>query len=96
MRLTHDSLAFPVGRPSPYVPLVDEPIFDSGKHLALEQPDHSATLQELGYSADEVNACASSFAYRMANALVTSLDTTLVRVESECGRRTRRYRQYRR
>ena len=66
MPLTDNSLPFPLGRPFPYLPLVDEPIFDSSKHLALGRPDHTATLQELGYSADEVNVCASSFAYSSA------------------------------
>jgi hypothetical protein len=29
------ALPFPAGRPDPYKPLVDEPIFDPAKHLAL-------------------------------------------------------------
>ena len=66
MPLTDNSLPFPLGRPSPYLALVDEPIFDPRKHLALEQPDHRATLQELGYSEDEANGCASPFAYSSA------------------------------
>lgn len=66
MPVANDSLPFPLGRPSPYLALVDEPVFDPSKHLALERPDHTAKLQELGYRADEVNACASSFAYSSA------------------------------
>ena len=36
MTATVNPLPFPVGRPSDYLPLADEPTFDAGQHLTLE------------------------------------------------------------
>lgn len=48
MRPTAEPLPLPAGRPSPYLPLVDEPVFEPGRHLALEAPTHITSLEELG------------------------------------------------
>ncbi len=38
-----------------------EPVFDPSKHLALERPDVIYDLADLGYSAEEIATCPSSF-----------------------------------
>ncbi len=62
MNNTADTLPFPSGRPAPYQPLTDEPVFDAGRHLALEMPSHTATLNALGYQDADLVDCASTFA----------------------------------
>ena len=59
-------LPFPSGRPEPYRPLIDEPVFDASVHLALEKPEHTANLQSLGYQPNELGHCESDFAYSSA------------------------------
>ena len=49
MTATANPLPFPDGRPSDYLPLEDEPIFDAGTHLALEMPTETTDLVTLGY-----------------------------------------------
>jgi len=56
-------LPFPNTHPSTYLPLSKEPVFDASKHLALEMPSHCMSLADLGYSPEEINRCASPFAY---------------------------------
>lgn len=56
-------LPFPDGCPADYLPLKDEPQFDAAKHLCLEPPSSTASLQSLGYTAQETADCESDFAY---------------------------------
>jgi len=56
-------LPFPAGRPAEYLPLDNEPKFNPSLHLALEAPSSIMSLDQLGYSADEISDCESSFAY---------------------------------
>jgi len=66
MRPTAEPLPLPAGRPSPYLPLVDEPVFEPGRHLALEAPTHITSLEELGYRQEQMADCSSAFAYSNA------------------------------
>ena len=59
-------LPFPSGRPEPYRPLTDEPVFDAAVHLALEKPERSTNLQSLGYQPHELEHCESDFAHSSA------------------------------
>lgn len=54
-------LPFPDEIPAGYLPLAGEPVFDPGKHLALEAPQSVTSLNELGYSADVIAQCPSVF-----------------------------------
>ena len=60
------ALPFPAGRPDPYKPLVDEPIFDPAKHLALGSPEETFKLGELDYKESELEGFAFDFAYSSA------------------------------
>ena len=60
------ALPFPAGRPDLYRPLVDEPIFDPAKHLALDLPKETFKLGQLGYQEGELEGFASDFAYSSA------------------------------
>ena len=60
------TLPFPAGRPDSYKPLVDEPIFDPAKHLALGSPEETFKLGELGYHESDLEGFASDFAYSSA------------------------------
>ena len=62
MTATASTLPFPAGRPSDYLPLQDEPIFDAGQHLALEMPTETTDLASLGYQEADLSQCASTFA----------------------------------
>ena len=57
-----DDLPFPSTRPQGYEPLGDEPVFDPKRHLALEPPSKSWTLNDFGYSKEETGTCASQIA----------------------------------
>ena len=57
-----DTLPFPPGRPSDYLPLEDEPSFVAGEHLALEMPTETTDLATLGYQESDLADCASTFA----------------------------------
>ncbi len=57
-----DDLPFPSSRPQGYEPLRDEPVFDPKRHLALEPPAQSWTLNDFGYSKAEADECASHVA----------------------------------
>ena len=57
-----DTLPFPPGRPSDYLPLEDEPSFVAGQHLALEMPSETTDLGTLGYQESDLADCASTFA----------------------------------
>jgi hypothetical protein len=57
-----DELPFPSTRPQGYEQLRDEPVFDPQRHLALEPPSQSWTLNDFGYSNEEAAKCASQIA----------------------------------
>jgi hypothetical protein len=57
-----DDLPFPSTRPQGYDQLRDEPVFDPRRHLALEPPSQSWTLNDFGYSEEEAGKCASQIA----------------------------------
>lgn len=54
-----DPPSFPSTRPLSYGQLRDEPAFDPKRHLALEPPSQRWTLDDLGYTEEEANTCAS-------------------------------------
>lgn len=56
-----ETLAFPEDRPSDYILLENEPVFDAGKHLALEFPDRIIDLDELGYGQEDICRAPSHF-----------------------------------
>lgn len=47
--------------PSEYLPLKDEPFFNAELHLALEMPNETISLSDLGYGEDILSVCDSSF-----------------------------------
>ena len=55
-------LSFPRERPPAYEPLADEPAFDPVRHLALEPPRDVWHLSDFGYTAAEIDQCASKVA----------------------------------
>jgi hypothetical protein len=57
-----DDPPFPSTRPLGYEQLGDEPVFDPKRHLALEPPSQSWTLEDFGYSEEEAGECASHIA----------------------------------
>ncbi len=62
VHLTREApLPFPEERPEQYLPLSGEPVFEPGKHLALEAPHSVISLQELGYSSDTITQSPSAF-----------------------------------
>lgn len=56
-----DTLVFPNDRPSEYIMLDDEPAFDAGRHLALGRPEHIISLEDLGYSKQNIDRAPTSF-----------------------------------
>ncbi len=56
------TLPFPSRIPDGYEPLVREPCFDPSRHLALEAPARTWTLEEFGYGDDVVRAMPSPVA----------------------------------
>jgi hypothetical protein len=57
-----NDLPFPSTRPQGYEQLRDEPVFDPKRHLALEPPSQSWTLNDFGYGKEEAGTCASQIA----------------------------------
>ena len=57
-----DALDFPAKLPHGYVERDGEPPFDPGRHLALERPERSWTLADLGYDEAAVAAAPSPLA----------------------------------
>lgn len=55
------TLRFPGQRPPEYIKLENEPVFNAERHLKLEIPQSKASLSDLGYDDDEIEACPSSF-----------------------------------
>lgn len=52
-------LAFPTEIPEGFPGLRSEPEFNPGLHLALEKPETLVTLEQLGYSSEEIAECPS-------------------------------------
>ncbi len=55
-----DTLDFPSGIPSGYIPLEDEPAFDAARHLALDMPASVLSLADLGYDGETIARCPSA------------------------------------
>jgi len=55
------TLPFPNERPPSYIKLENEPVFDAKKHLALGQAETCLSLEQLGYTKDEIANCPTSF-----------------------------------
>jgi hypothetical protein len=51
------TLEFPNIFPDGFPVLEREPMFDPGRHLALERPEQIVSLRELGYAPEEIAAC---------------------------------------
>ena len=56
------AVPFPETQPAGYEWFDDEPVFDAGLHLQLEEPEEVVTLADLGYSADEIASKATPVA----------------------------------
>ena len=52
---------FPTTLPKGYQYLDDEPTYNPKIHLALEHPKESLSLQDLGYSEEEIAKCPTNF-----------------------------------
>ena len=53
--------SFPTTLPKGYQYLDDEPTYNPKIHLALEHPKESLSLQDLGYSEEEIAKCPTNF-----------------------------------
>jgi len=74
-----DSLPFPGGRPAEYIALESEPKFIAEKHLQLEAPKTITSLNELGYSQQEVQNCPSDFGLSSAFRILSDEGLALMR-----------------
>ncbi|MFT5332086.1 MAG: hypothetical protein ACI9FE_000872, partial [Porticoccaceae bacterium] len=72
-------LAFPSECPAAYRPLDNEPQFIADKHLSLEYPDTVLSLHDLGYCAEDIAACESSFGYCNAFRILSDEGVALMR-----------------
>ncbi len=59
--ISADTLNFPNGLPTGYRRLAKEPTFDAQKHLQLEQPGETISLNSLGYTKADLRECPSMF-----------------------------------
>lgn len=82
------SVSFPTRRPVGYEWLVDEPVFDPAVHLDLTEPDLIFTLEDLGYTAGEIEGTATPIA---ASAPFRILSDEGVRVMLDIARRLRAF-----
>ena len=55
------AVPFPEALPEGYQWLGDEPPFDPGRHLSLESPSQTLSLEDLGYSPEEIQGKATNF-----------------------------------
>ena len=55
------AVPFPEELPEGYQWLGDEPFFDPGRHLSLEFPRQTLSLEDLGYSSEEIQDKATTF-----------------------------------
>ena len=72
-------LVFPSECPAAYRPLDNEPQFIADKHLSLEYPDTVFSLHDLGYCAEDIAACESSFGYCNAFRILSDEGVALMR-----------------
>ncbi len=56
-----DPLAFPAELPNGFPTLEGEPVFDAAKHLQIEMPQTVISLQEFGYSDEDIAQCPCDF-----------------------------------
>ena len=78
------TLAFPAGKPAPYIRLEREPAFNPARHLALEKPAACESLADFGYAAEVVAARPSPLAVTSAFRIFS--DEGLAEMQ-ECARR---------
>ncbi len=83
MTATANPLPFPVGRPSDYLPLADEPTFDADQHLALEMPTETTNLTTLGYQEADLDQCTSTFAISNAFRILSKKGVAAMRYVCE-------------
>ena len=55
------AVPFPEELPEGYQWLSDEPPFDPERHLSLESPSQTLSLEDLGYSPEEIQDKATAF-----------------------------------
>ena len=55
------AVPFPEELPEGYQWLSDEPPFDPERHLSLESPSQTLSLEDLGYSPEEIQDKATNF-----------------------------------
>ncbi len=67
-----DPLHFPKIHPDAYAPLEREPDFDPALHLALEVPEQRWTLEELGYTDEQIAQAPSPLAFTSPFRLLSS------------------------
>jgi len=61
-KLLNSPITFPNTLPDGYYYIEDEPVYDPKKHLALEYSKESISLQDLGYSDEEISKCPTELA----------------------------------
>ena len=66
-------LSFPENIPDGYVELPETQVFDAGKHLQLEFPDQIWSLEDFGYSPEDIAKCASDVAVTSPFRLLSNL-----------------------
>lgn len=54
--------SYPRINPPEHTPLLDEPVYDPERHLALSEPEETYTLDELGYKSSIVRECPTELA----------------------------------
>lgn len=74
-----ETLRFPDQRPTEYIKLDGEPIFNASKHLQLENPDKVVSLQALGYSSDDIKTCPSDFGVSSAFRILSDEGLAIIR-----------------
>jgi len=84
------AVPFPNSLPNGYEWFDDEPAFDPARHLQLEAPTETLSLEDLGYTADEIASKATSFAVSDPFRILSS-EGTAVLLDS-----TRRLRDFNR
>jgi len=68
---TREPIDFPAEPPTGVASIADDPVFDPARHLALERPQQSLGLAELGYTEAQIAACGCDFAVSSAFRLLS-------------------------
>ena len=86
----NSAMPFPQAKPDGYDDLEEPVIYDPNKHLALEFPEKTLTLQDLGYKAEEIEkvGCPTHFAVSSAARILSNEGVQALQQV------TRRLRQY--